>query len=139
MRRSRASFHRLSTKYGNQKVTRISDHAGYSFASKAEAELFDMLKAQQDSGEISDLACQVCVYLTESRILYKPDFAFTENGQTIHAEMKGFETDTWRIKRRLWKNYGPGPLRVYKKANGMIYLAEEIIPKNGGTDEAEVD
>lgn len=99
---------------------------GISFASKAEAALYQVLKLRESQGEIEDIKCQVQVYLTEAKILYKPDFSYTKNGKTIWAEFKGFETAVWRIKRRLWKHYGPGPLEVYKGSSKNVFLFETI-------------
>lgn len=123
-------------KYGAQKTSRKVERAGYSFASKAEAELFDWLHLRQRNGEISNLKTQVCVYLTKARILYKPDFSFEENGETVFAEFKGFETDMWKLKRRLWKaGYGPAKLEVWKKSGKNLILAEVIFPKGEVEDE----
>jgi hypothetical protein len=110
------------------KAVKVS-HSGYYFASKGEAALFDILRLRELSKEITDLKCQVSVYLTKSRIQYIADFSHNENGETVYDEYKGFETDVWRIKRRLWKNYGPGVLRVYKKRGPSVVLHEEIIPE----------
>lgn len=106
-------------------------HAGYSFASKAESTLFDYLKVLERCGEIKNIQCQDHVKLTKAEILLIPDFKFfdVKSEKTVWAEMKGFETPEWRIKRRLWKFYGPGELQVYKAPGGKILLTETIIPK----------
>jgi len=76
------------------------------------------------------------VYLTKARILYIPDFKVFDHGLGDFSweEFKGFETDTWRIKRRLWLNYGPGILNVWKANRAGVYLHETIKPK-GKSDE----
>lgn len=111
-------------KYRNKR-TKIS---GRSFASRFEGDLFLMLEHLQKIGEIRDLKCQVSCYLTDARILYKPDFSFVRDGQTVFAEAKGFETAVWRIKRRLWKHYGDGVLEVYKQGRSGPFLSETITP-----------
>lgn len=114
-------------KYRNKRIT----HAGYSFASKGEASLFEELKFMEKSGLIYDLKCQDTVYLTYARIIYKPDFSYTD-AETLkkeYAEFKGFETPEWRIKLRLWKEYGPGKLKIFKGSYKKIYLEETIAPK----------
>jgi hypothetical protein len=68
------------------------------------------------------------VDLTDARILYKPDFKFTRGGKEVWAECKGFETAIWRIKKRLWKFYGPGTLEIYKVNKLGPYLDEEVFP-----------
>lgn len=100
---------------------------GRSMASKLERDVYEMLKLMQRCGEIRNLKCQVQVHLTLASILYKPDFAYeTKSGVTEYVEAKGFETETWRIKRRLWMHYGLGPLHVYTKQRGEIILKETI-------------
>ncbi len=114
----------FKNKYRAKKVK----HAGYSFASQGERDMFTILKEREDNKELTNLKCQVSVYLTDARILYKPDFSYERDNLTVYVEYKGFETAPWRIKRRLWKHYGPGPLDIYKKCGRDIYLHETIIP-----------
>ncbi len=110
-------------KYGNQKS---SSSDGRSFSSKLERALYELLQQGVLDGRYSDLQCQDHVYLTEARILYIPDFRFFDEANKIMrwAEAKGFETDVWRIKRRLWKHYGPGPLDVWKGSEKNLKLVE---------------
>jgi hypothetical protein len=102
-----------------------------SFASVGEAGCYDYLRALEQAGEIEILQTQASVYLTAARILYKPDFRILD--RKLHCEVwveyKGFETPEWRIKRRLWEYYGPGPLRIYKGAGRNFRLHEKILPK----------
>ena len=115
------------SKYGNTKTTR----AGRSFASKLEAALFDLLILREKAGELKDVRQQVSVYLTDARIQMIPDYSAVnvETGETEYHESKGAESDVYRIKRRLWKYYGPGKLYVYKGSYRKVYLHEVIIPK----------
>lgn len=85
----------------------------------------------EKSGKIKDIECQVQVILTEAEIIYKPDFKYFDLSlsKPIWEEVKGFETDTWRLKRKLWISYGPGILRVYKGRYSRLRLHEEITPK----------
>lgn len=110
-----------TNKYRNKKV----ELAGYSFASKAESDLFLHLKSMEQAGEITELKCQQTVYLSRARIIYKPDFSYFRDGVKEYAEYKGFETSDWRIKRKLWMFYGPGVLYIYK---GSCKLYETIVP-----------
>jgi hypothetical protein len=123
-------------KYGAKRTER----AGYSFASKLEAAVFDMLKLQEKAGEISSLQCQVQVRLTDAGIIYKPDFKFFDERLRcdVYAEAKGYETAEWRIKLRLWRSYGPGLLRIYKGSAARITLADEIVPR-GKNELTETD
>ena len=114
-------------KYGSKKIS----HSGYSFASKLEAALFDLLKLRQMAGEISDVKCQDHIHLTRARIQMIPDFKFFDiKTQTIMwAEAKGFQTSDWRIKRKLWTVYGPGPLEIWMGSHSKPYLDETIKPE----------
>lgn len=99
------------------------------FSSKLEAAVFQILRQKEAAGEIKNIRCQHPIHLTEAKIAYKSDFSYeTSDGKTIWVEAKGFETDTWRLKKRLWKFYGPGPLEIYKGTHKKVYLDEVIIP-----------
>jgi len=117
-------------KYGSKKTNVM----GYSVASKLEASVLSMLLLRVRAGEIKNLKTQASVYLTEARILYKPDFHYEENGQEIWAEAKGFETPVWAIKLRLWRHYGPGPLLIYKGTAKRFYLDETVISKGENSE-----
>lgn len=113
--------------YGAKRV----EHAGRSFASKFEAAVFDLLWLREKAKEIRDLKCQVRVALTDAKIIYIPDFGFeyVATGLPGFAEAKGFETDKWRIKLRLWRHYGPGPLEIYRGSHKRVRLDETVIPQ----------
>jgi len=126
------------TKYGS-KQTRSSD--GRSFQSCSERDLYELIKARQLAGEVELIQTQAKVSVcgpqghscdSKCKIEYWPDFKIREvaSGEIIYEEMKGFATDVWRIKRRLWFHYGPGLLRVYGKNSRGVYLAEEIYPRS---------
>lgn len=101
-----------------------------NFGSKLENAVHNVLLNRQDAGTLTDIKCQQKVYLTEARILYIVDFSFTDMstklGVTRYCEAKGFETAVWRIKRRLWEFYGPGPLEVWAGSYARPFLKEVI-------------
>jgi len=106
---------RSNLKYRSKRVK----HEGFSFASQLEAAVYQHLKIREKCGEIKDIQNQDHVYLTNARICYIPDFKFfdcTSNefawGRSFYFQ--GFETDVWKIKKRLWQHYGPGRLEIYK-------------------------
>lgn len=117
----------MGNKYGNKRT----EHAGYSFASKAEAALYDLLRLREKAGEIKDIRNQVHVRLTAAAVTYVPDFAFWDIKENTYkyAEYKGFETDVFKIKLRLWRFYGPGPIEIWRGHYAKIFLAETVIPK----------
>lgn len=115
-------------KYG---ARRLQTHDGRSFASKLESSLYDQLKLREKAGEIRDLECQVKVYLTDAEIGMIPDFRFFEikTNSLVYAEAKGFQTPEYRIKRKLWKFYGPGKLEVWGGSYKSLKLVEVICPR----------
>ena len=89
---------------------------GIKFDSKAEAEYYLYLLEKIDSGADLELVeLQPKVYLTETRILYKPDFLIREGDSVYYVDIKGMTTPVFNIKARLWKNYGAGELRLIRK------------------------
>lgn len=118
------------TGVGKYKAKRVS-HAGLSFASKGEGGLYDYLKLLELNGEIRDIEPQSYVYLTDARIGMIPDFKVFDvkiEGPAWY-EYKGFETPEYRLKRKLWTVYGPGPLRVFKGYGQSLKMVEEIYPR----------
>lgn len=108
-----------------------------SFPSKLERDVYELLLQRQKLGEIKDLQCQIQVHLTKAKILYKPDFKYFNcvNEQTEYAEAKGFETNIWNLKKRLWKFYGPAKLFIYKASGKIIVLSEIIEPQIWKTED----
>ena len=99
---------------------------GVTYDSKAEAKYAQILKFMERSGAIKILERQPKVYLTEARILVKPDFLIQEDGEKRYIDVKGYETSIFRIKKRLWKFYAEHPLYLVD-INGK--LIEIVTPK----------
>lgn len=116
-----------SKKIGNQKVSLD----GYSFASKLEFAVYQILKLREKAGEIKILQVQDHVYLTLARIGYIPDFKCLDlkTSEEFHVEAKGFPNDRWAIKKKLWKFYGPNKLEIWTGSYTNPKLDEVIIPK----------
>ena len=113
-------------KFGAKRV----ETDGYSFASKLEAAVYQMLKFRLAAGEFSEIRCQVQVSLSAAQIIYRPDFeCITKYGSSFYCEAKGYETPEWRIKRRLWIAYGPGKLEVWAGSHTSPRLKEVLEPK----------
>ena len=115
-------------KFKNKKAKSID---GYNHRSKLEADVANMLVAMKTSGEIKDFKREVPVMLTKAKIKYVADFC-VENfeGGKYFIEAKGFETPTWRIKKRLWEYYGDGRLEVWKRSRQGVYLDEFVNVRN---------
>ena len=122
-------------KFGNKKI----EIDGHKFASSLEAEYYQLLKfleRSQTKPHTQLLSLQPHVHLTKAKILYKPDFHIKENGEDIMIEVKGHETATYRLKRRLYKHYGKYPLRVIKKNRNGFYVSETVNPIGVNDDES---
>lgn len=96
------------------------------YASKLEAAYAAELHLLAEAGAVTNLAEQVRVPLVAG-ITYIPDFAYTQpDGVRVWVDVKGVETGVFRLKARLWKAYGPGPLQIVKKAGKGFVVARTI-------------
>ena len=99
-----------------------------TFDSRAEAERYLLLVSRLQAGEISNLVIQPKYELqpafrrngkAERAITYTADFEYSETGQVITEEVKGFETEAWRIRRRMFLyQYPDNVLRMVR--NGKV-------------------
>ena len=96
-------------KYGNKKV--VVD--GYTFDSKKEARRYGELKLMERAGKIKDLELQPKFELiptirtedeTLRKVSYIADFKYIdlESGKVIVEDVKGFKTDVYLLKKRLF-------------------------------------
>ena len=81
------------------------------FDSKKEWARYMDLKLLEKAWEISDLKLQPKFLLqepfkynwyTEKRISYIADFAYTQNNEKIVEDVKGFKTDIYKMKRKVF-------------------------------------
>ena len=96
-------------KYRNKKT--VID--GMTFDSKKEARRYSELLLLERTGAIHNLKTQVKYVLIPSQrdpvtgkviereCAYKADFVYTENGETVVEDTKGFRTKDYIIKRKL--------------------------------------
>lgn len=106
------------SKYNNKK-TQIDM---YVFDSTKEAKRYKELKLLERAGEINNLELQPHFLLQESfrkndktyrKIEYVADFKYIENGKTIVEDVKGLQTDVFKIKHKLFeKKYPDLELRI---------------------------
>lgn len=97
------------TKYNNKKITMD----GQKFDSKKEASRYRELRLLEKAGVIKDLRMQVKFTLipsqrdeatgkvVERECSYKADFVYTEDGETVVEDVKGYRTKEYIIKRKL--------------------------------------
>lgn len=110
----------MQSKYRNKK-TQVDM---YVFDSAKEAQRYRELKLLERAGEINDLELQPKFLLQESfkkngntyrKIDYVADFKYIENGKTIVEDVKGLQTDVFKIKHKLFeKKYPELELRIIK-------------------------
>lgn len=113
-------------KFKNQEVSLD----GYSFGSKLEASVYQVLKMRQKAGEILSIQPQGHECMTSGKIEYIADFKCTlPNGEFLWIEAKGFANEKWPLKKRLWRHWGPGVLEIWAGTHVRPVLIETIIPK----------
>lgn len=107
-------------KYRNKKV--IVDEK--EFDSKREENRYKELKLLERAGEIKDLELQPRFLLQDSfkkngrtfrKIEYVADFKYIENGKTIVEDVKGMQTDVFKLKHKIFEKVYPDlELRIIK-------------------------
>lgn len=100
------------SKYGNVK-TEID---GIKFDSKKEARRYGELRLFEKAGEITNLTVHPKFVLQEGfiwhrkkirPITYSADFMYQENGQIIVEDVKGVQTQLFRVKAKMFKRKYP--------------------------------
>ena len=107
-------------KYRNKKVI-VDD---YIFDSIQESKRYKELKLLLRAGQIQNLELQPHFLLQDSfrkngrtyrKIEYIADFKYIENGKTIVEDVKGIQTDVFKIKHKLFEKIYPDlVLRIIK-------------------------
>lgn len=107
--------------------------------SKLEKAIGEMLYLREKAGELCNVQEQVRVQIcckdpecpSKMRINSIVDFSAFDikQSKTIYIEAKGFETEAWRIKRRLWMHNGAGDLELHHGSCKNHYLKETLSPK----------
>ena len=96
------------SKYHNKKVQVDM----YVFDSIAESRRYKELKLLEQAGEISELELQPRFLLQERfkkngktfrKIEYIADFQYIENGRLVIEDVKGKETEVFKLKRKLFE------------------------------------
>lgn len=110
----------MTNKYHN----RPTDIGGQRFDSRAEARRYDELKLLEMAGAITDLTVHPRYEIQGQfkrdgalirAIYYEGDFSYTENGRHVCEDVKGVETEAFKLKRKLfWKRYPGVELRIIK-------------------------
>lgn len=102
------------------------------FPSKLEASVYGILQARELAGEITNIKRQQVVILQdgprEVKIDWKLDFSYERVSDDVlcYVEAKGFETEDFKLKLKLWRKNPPAPLEIYKGHYSRPMLAESI-------------
>ena len=112
------------------------------YDSGAERDFADVLAAREADGLITDLVAQPVIELgPDGEIKFRADFVYWEfevdrvdynckpvKTRQVWVDVKGVETERFRIIKRLWKYNGPGPLEIVKrKGKGQPFLVTQTI------------
>ena len=115
------------------KGTRRKVLDGIEFRSTLEADVYALLKSWERLGAISGLELQPRFLLQAKmrregkairQIEYVADFRFQRGGQTVVIDAKGFRTDVYRIKAKMFRALYPQ--LVFQE------WTREILKNNGG-------
>lgn len=100
------------SKYRNKKI--VVDNI--KFDSNLEATRYKELKLLERAGTITDLELQPRFLLQDSfkkngrtfrKIEYVADFKYIENGKTIVEDVKGMQTDVFKLKHKIFEKVYP--------------------------------
>ena len=117
------------SKYKNKRVKAKGDKPG--FDSMAEEAYWDeVLMAGLQGGLYCDVRRSPTIYLSDAKIGWKVDFRVTLAGSNVFEwhEVKGFETEAYRLKLKLWRAYGPGTLHIIKGRAGSFRVYDTVVP-----------
>ena len=96
----------MKSKYNNRKT--VID--GITFDSNKEAKRYTVLRSLQEGGYIKGLSLQVPFELIpkhdgERAVRYIADFVYYDIEKQMHVveDVKGFKTDVYKLKRKLFK------------------------------------
>lgn len=122
-----------SRAYGRtQRVMNAKPTGG--FASKLEGAVHDILVLREKAGEIKDIRRQHVVVLQDgprtTRITWAIDFSFTncESGATEFCEAKGFATEIYKHKLKMFRYRPHGRLEIWGGDYRRPKLMEVIEP-----------
>ena len=92
--------------------------------------MYQILLLREKAGQISDIK-RGSVELT-CGIKWNVDFNFLDNEtkKRVWAEAKGVETERYLICKKLWTEFGPGILEIWKGNYMNPKLVDVIIPQN---------
>ena len=104
---------------------------GIKFPSKLEAGVYLYYKKLQTFGAAKIVKLQPKLSLSKAKIPFRPDFEIIDPkyGGNCYAEAKGVETDSYKLKLKLYRAYGDRPLLIYKGTMNSPTLVEVVYPE----------
>lgn len=136
----------MSNKYGAKKSVGL--FSGRMYDSGAERDRADELHSMEHASEIYGLVEQPRIELVPGKF-YKPDFAYqpltvtmrdghsypvTTPTELVYEDVKGVETERWRLIKGLWPYLGPGDLHMLKRAGRDREWRVKVISSYGTRD-----
>lgn len=103
---------RGGNKYAVAPEENRTDAAGAIYASNAEMVRATQLRMLVRAGKINCLKRQPRFHLGCPENTYVADFEYFEDGRRWVEDVKGFKTQKFRRDLRLWRRYGPCPLKL---------------------------
>lgn len=104
---------------------------GLHFPSKLEAAVWcELQHIRRRDGVILNILRYPSVKLPGG-VTWKIDFhvSLSESGWEYH-EAKGVETADYKVKLKLYREFGDRPLHIWKGSARKVFVAETVIPKN---------
>lgn len=109
------------SKFNNTKVKKD----GYTFDSILESERYDYLRMLEEAGVIKNLRVHVSYIILPKKGIQRAwrhivDFEYVDNDVVFVEDTKGFETQLWQLKHRLFTDRYPEIKYLVVKQEDMI-------------------
>lgn len=106
----------------------IQDGLGKHKGSQLELSVLALYRIRERAGEISNLRHQHTAPIVAG-INWRLDFSFIKDGIEWFGEAKGFQTETYVLKKKLWVVFGKAPIEIWRGTATKPYLDEIIYPE----------
>ena len=123
------AYPRGRNKFGAKRARDINNR---QYDSTAERDRAADLTLLERAGEIAQLELQPVATLTPD-FHYRADVSYLEKGRMVWEDVKGVETERFKVVTQAWRALGPGLLRITKRSTrrhekrGFV-VTREIMP-----------
>lgn len=107
------TYGRIRHKFGAVAV----EHDGCRFDSKIEGRYYQKLKLEQKAGELLFFLRQVPIHLPGKTKLVIDFVEFWRDESVVFTDVKGIETETFKLKRRQVEELYPIEINIVKKVS----------------------